>query len=533
MRLFDVRLFIGVAAALLGGCGGSERGSAVQARGAAERLPALVLYDDPGRAPAAELDALQAAQLTSHFGPWVTAPVAGYQRGDLLRYRGVVYVGSDPAGTPPAAFLDDVLGGGRPALWIRGNLGALAARAFGLGQRLGLEPGPAETTGPVAVVYKGRRLPRDPRDTSPVRGVTVTDASRAQVLATAVRGDGSTFPWAVRAGALTYVAEVPFSWAQDGDRQLVLADLLFDVLAPGTPERHRALARIEDVSPVIPAADIRALADALHAVGAPFSIAVIPVFEDPLGAYFGDGVAREIRMSDAPDFVAALRYAEERGATLVMHGYTHQLASLRNPYSGTSGDDFEFWRAHTTDAAGTLVQLDGPVSGDSGDWAAARVRLGLAEFAAAGLGPPALWEYPHYAGSAADSRAIRAVLPAAYQRGMYFPGLLLGGPEDLLTPLNQPFPYDVTDVYGVRIVPENCGFYSPVVQNAIPRDVPDLLAHAAANLVVRDGFASFFFHPWFSPSVLREIVAGIQAAGYTFVDPADVLDGSLAGPRLP
>jgi uncharacterized protein YdaL len=532
MRVSVVRLFIGVAAGLLAACGGSERGSAPQAGRATERLPTLVLHDDPGRAPAAELDALQVAHLTSHFGPWVTAPVAGYQRGDLLRYRAAVYVGSDPAGAPPAAFLDDVLEGGRPALWIRGNLGALAARA-GLGPRCGFEPGPAEATGPVAVVYKGRRLPRDPRDTSPVRGVTVTDASRAKVLATAVRGDGSAFPWAVRAGALTYVAEVPFSWAQDGDRQLVLADLLFDLLAPGTVERHRALVRIEDVSPVVPAADIRALADMLHAAGAPFSVAVIPVFEDPLGAYFGDGVAREIRMSETPEFVAALRYAEDRGATLVMHGYTHQLAALRNPYSGTSGDDFEFWRAHTTDAAGTLVQLDGPVSGDSGGWAAARVRLGLAEFAAAGLAPPSLWEFPHYAGSAADSRAIRAVLPAAYQRGMYFPGLLLGRPEDLLAPLNQAFPYDVTDVYGVRIVPENCGFYSPLVQNAIPRDVPDLLARAAANLVVRDGFASFFFHPWFSPSVLRAIVTGIQAAGYTFVEPEDVLGGSVAAPRLP
>jgi uncharacterized protein YdaL len=237
-------------------------------------------------------------------------------------------------------------------------------------------------------------------------------------------------------------------------------------------------------------------------------------------------------MSDSPDFVAALRYAQARGGTLIMHGYTHQLGALRNPYSGTSGDDFEFWRAHTTDAAGTVVQLDGPVPGDGGDWAAARVRLGVAEFVAAGLPPPTIWEFPHYAGSAEDSRAIRAVLPATYQRGLYFPGLLAGA-EDLSAPLNHAFPYDVVDAYGFQGVPENCGFYSPALQNGIPRDVADLLSHARNNLVVRDGFASFFFHPWFSPAVLSRIVLGVQAAGYVFTSPAEVLEGSTAGARVP
>lgn len=527
MRLLTVLTMVALAA-----CGASERGSASRSPGGAERLPALVLYDDPARFPASDLNALQTAHLTSHFGSWVAAPVAGYRRGDLLRHAGVVYVGTDPNGSPPDAFLDDVLDGARPVIWILGNVGRLAARAPGFAQRFGFDAGPAEASGPVAVAYKGRRLARDARDTSPVRGATIADAARAQVLASGVRSDGSSFPWAVRSGALTYLAEVPFSWTQDGDRQLVLADVLFDLLAPETPERHRALVRLEDVSAVIPAANIKALVDVLYAAGAPFSIAVIPVFEDPLGAYFGDGQPHELRMSNTPDFVAALRYAQERGGTLIMHGYTHQLGTLLNPYSATSGDDFEFWRAHTTDAAGTVVQLDGPAPGDAGDWAATRVRLGVAEFVASGLPPPAIWEFPHYAGSAADSRAIREVLPSAYQRGMYFPGLLLGAQENLLAPLNQSFPYDVTDAYGFRTVPENCGFYSPELQNAIPRTVPDILAHARDNLVVRDGFASLFFHPWFSPSVLRQLVTGIQGLGYTFVSPEDVLDASRSGPRV-
>ena len=39
------------------------------------------------------------------------------------------------------------------------------------------------------------------------------------------------------------------------------------------------------------------------------------------------------------------------------------------------------------------------------------------------------------------------------------------------------------------------------------------------NLVVRDGFASFFYHPYYGVEILESIVAGVEAAGYTFVSP--------------
>ena len=39
---------------------------------------------------------------------------------------------------------------------------------------------------------------------------------------------------------------------------------------------------------------------------------------------------------------------------------------------------------------------------------------------------------------------------------------------------------------------------------------------------MRDGFASFYFHPFFELSMLRETVDGIRALGYTFVSPASL-----------
>ena len=45
---------------------------------------------------------------------------------------------------------------------------------------------------------------------------------------------------------------------------------------------------------------------------------------------------------------------------------------------------------------------------------------------------------------------------------------------------------------------------------------------AKANLVVRDGFASFYFHPFYDIAMLKQIVTGIKQAGYTFVSADDL-----------
>ena len=37
-----------------------------------------------------------------------------------------------------------------------------------------------------------------------------------------------------------------------------------------------------------------------------------------------------------------------------------------------------------------------------------------------------------------------------------------------------------------------------------------------------DGVASFFFHPYYDLSILKQIVAGVKTAGYTFVAPSSL-----------
>ena len=74
------------------------------------------------------------------------------------------------------------------------------------------------------------------------------------------------------------------------------------------------------------------------------------------------------------------------------------------------------------------------------------------------------------------------------------------------------------DVYGSAIVPENIGNIEPEAFNNHPARLPaDLIASAKRNLVVRDGMASFFYHPYLGTAYLKQTVEGIQGLGYTFV----------------
>ena len=253
----------------------------------------------------------------------------------------------------------------------------------------------------------------------------------------------------------------------------------------------------------------------------PFSVALYPLYRDPNGVQHG-GVPTEIRLQDRPQVVAALRYMVSKGGTLLLHGYTHQYGAKPNPTDAVSGDDYEFFLAHV-DSSNNVV-MDGPVPDDSEAWAQQRIDSAEAAIKAADLPIPTTFMFPENAGSAADYRAVATRFPTRYERSLYFAGVLTGAPVDPAHYVGQFFPYVVHDVYGSKVIPENLGDYVPTdVNNHGTRLAADIVDSARRNLVVRDGFASFYFHPYLADAqglqALSEIVTGIKALGYQFVAP--------------
>lgn len=471
----------------------------------------LVLYESATPDPKTEeLYATMLVNLVSHFGDWTAQPVEAYRSGQMSGYDAVFYLGEPGGAAVPSAFLDDVARDKRRVMWINGDIEQLQARgAISAHPAFGFSTPSAQSGQVTRLEYKGASLPVESGGPTAYTLIGVDDPTQATVLATAQLADGGKVPWAVRSGKLTYISENPLvSQGNLEGRNTVFSDLLFAVLDPNARSRHRALVRLEDVNPTTEPADIRAIADYLSGQKVPFSIGLYPVFRDPSDTSTSpDGVT--IRLSERPELVEALRYALARGGSLVLHGYTHQYGTKKNPYNGASGDDTEFYLCHLDETQS--MRLDGPVPEDSEAWVLGRVDAALAELRASGLPKPSTWEFSHYLASALDYRTVGKRFDSRFERTLYYPGILSGQPVDDTAPFGQLLPYAVRDVYGTTVIPENLGYVESGGES-----IPGMLEAARNGLVVRDGVASFFYHPFLGVGQLPRLVDGLRDLGYTF-----------------
>jgi uncharacterized protein YdaL len=458
------------------------------------------------------------ANLTSHFGEVQINEVRNYRTGQMLHYDALIYLGSSHQERLPRAFRRDADSGKRPVLWLKENIDQLTdpqrfQRRYGWLWK-GFE-GPSDFT----LRYKNAVL----RPSGEGVGLTTfaaLDGKRVRTLATATAREQQPIPWAVTSRHLTYVGDIPLGTTSTADASLALADLLHDVLPDADPvvlNRHRALVRIEDIGPMSNPDDLRAVAAALKAEGVPYSIAVYPLYVGPVR----NGRQRTVHLAERPKVVRAIVEMLDGGASLVLHGYSHQLGDRKNPRSGESGTDYEFFQAHL-DSAGNVV-YDGPVPGDSQGWAQERIDKALAELAGLGLPRPNMFNVPHYAASPADYAAIRDTFAARYDRGQYFSPAWDGTPPVSPYIFEQSTPFLVRDSYGSLVVPENLGYIADPSENASgPNTRKDLLAGADALLTVRDSVASFFYHPFLGSARLTGLVRELKSMGYTFTSPCEL-----------
>jgi uncharacterized protein YdaL len=345
-------------------------------------------------------------------------------------------------------------------------------------------------------------------------------SSGVTVLGNCVRSDGSTFPWALRStgpngGSLTYIGENPLVYISEGDRYLAFCDLLFDALAASTPAQHRALVRIEDIDPTFDTTTLKSVASWLKSQNVPFGFQIIPYYLDPLNA---NGLGTKITLQSKSAMVSMIKYMETQGGTMMCHGYTHQYSNVPNPYSAATGDDCEFYRI--TMNSDNSLNFQGPVAEDSLAWAQGRFTAAQQLYKAAGFTMPPFITFPSYAASAADYAAANGFFTTASERRLYFTGLLSGQPINYTQVAGQYMPYTVRDIYNMKVLADTLGGIEPQPYYSYPARLPaDIIADAQRNLVVRDGWASFFYHTYDSISYLQQAVTGLKSLGYTFVAP--------------
>ena len=510
-----------------------------------------VLYDAPSGTEWDKLGfayAIMLRNLLGHFSAKVDLlPVQQYQAGATEKYSATFYLGAAYDHQLPAAFLSDAVATTKPLVWFKYNIWQLAWNpaynftaskgiSFAGLRGLSAQPSSSNPNPPFfdTVKYKGMDFVkyyqydsgRNVANTDPDIGqVAIADATKAKsVVPIASPKTNETLPYITRAGNFWYVADLPFSFIGPRDRYLVFADLLHDMLGIDHAFYHKAMVRLEDVGAMVSVDSMKKLSDYLSSKAIPFSVAVIPRYVDAVGVYNG-GVRQEVPLSQATNLQKSINYARTKGGELVMHGFTHQYGNKKNPHTAVSGDDYEFW---------DIVE-NTPVAEDSSAWAQGRLNNGLTDMKALGYNPIA-WEAPHYQSSALAVRAVPPMFSRTYQRVVYYtadkPNYFASVAKDY--GVGQFYPYQIyQDYYGQKVLPENLGNIEYDISTIDPTSnynytPDDIILNAKYAHTIRDGVASFFFHPfWLEPDLgvpgmadFQKTIDGITALGFTWLAPS-------------
>jgi uncharacterized protein YdaL len=429
----------------------------------------------------------QLGALLGHFNTAVTIKgVNDYTPREMYHYDYIFYNGFRAVNPVPARFADDVLKMDKRIIWLSTGFKEFSSRP-GVAEKFGFVVSSVDSVSLFTTVKYNQRVfvKGEPN----INVVQLTRKNPATVVATASSAQTrKEVPYIVQRGMFTYFADSPFSYADQGTEYLLFADMLHDILQEQHEESHSALIRIEDVNPMEDPEKLREIADLLSSRNIPFLVGVIPFYVNP-----NENV--RVSLSDKPEIVDALKYMVQNGGTIVMHGVTHQ-------YKGVTASDFEFWDASTNSV----------IKGETAEGIAHKLDMGIQEFMKNGL-YPLVWETPHYTASFLLYQTVAEYFSTAMEQRLAIEDFDYG----------QIFPYVIhKDLFGQTIYPENLG-YVPLDPDRARSEasVRAILDGARANLYVRDGFASNFFHAFVNLDLLAEIVDSIQAMGYTYMDMRD------------
>ena len=363
--------------------------------------------------------------------------------------------------------------------------------------------------------------------------INIVNQNKVQVFSntysTINNGNTPSTPYITNANNFWFVGDIPFTYMSEEDRYLAFSDVLHDMLNIPHVESHKAIMRLEDVDAHTNMNDLNSIATYMGSKNIPFSVATIARYEDPLGIE-NDGVPATQLLSNS-EVGTRLKELYDAGAiTIVQHGTTHQyhkdvngkVADISNPYNGLSGDDFEFMRV--VEHADLSYSYLYPIENDSKAWAKDRITQGISIFNDLGISAFA-WEAPHYMAGPNHYRAIAEVYPVQYARILYFPN------EDNLDIairnkfIGQFYPYIIKkDLYGYTVIPENIHNIEDIPNPGYRALLPaDTIKFAKKLKVVRDGVASFYYHPYLKSGYLKQIVEGLQGEGYTFVSASSLV----------
>lgn len=269
-------------------------------------------------------------------------------------------------------------------------------------------------------------------------------------------------------------------------------------------DKTPAYLRLEDVHPLADAAGLMETAEFLKEQEIPYMIAVIPVYTNP-------ETGREYHFNDSPEVLEALKYMQDNGGSVVLHGYTHQFRSTE------TGEGFEFWDVEndmpvyhgphdepnnkTEEEFDTREEYESYMAENKAferNYIEERLTRGVQELANFGLYPLA-FEAPHYTmsqnGYEVTSEYFSTYVGQLQLSDMHWTNM------DTTPNISKP-----AMLHGMTLLPETIGYVQPDDEEAVEK----MMARAETYQIPEGGMIGGFYHPYLGIEGLKELVGEMK-----------------------
>lgn len=286
----------------------------------------------------------------------------------------------------------------------------------------------------------------------------------------------NTYPFIINEKNLFYISR----W--DLDESYIFEDSLNDFYDINKFNKGDIFVRIEDVHPFTDTNKLREIADYLYSQNVPFIIALIPTFVD--------SKTKTINTLDLnPEYIEIIKYMQDKGGSVILHGYTHQIGNEE-----VSGEGYEFWD----------MKNDKHIDEDIEIYVKDRILSGLRLCINNGIYPLG-FEAPHYAMNIHGYKEIKkyfSTYVGQYQNNDY----------NFVT--NSP-PYTIENSNAFnKLIPENLGYVDDTDMFSIDKIKENLKKLS----MVRGYSGGFFFHPYLDIEYLKEVVEYLKDERVEFID---------------
>ncbi|PGL39785.1 hypothetical protein CN941_22655 [Bacillus cereus] len=323
--------------------------------------------------------------------------------------------------------------------------------------------------------------------------------AKGTTLAYALSADG-THPLIVQQGTSYYVATPNlFDWMSH-----YVGEMLFSYFEqkPMT-NKTSAYLRLEDVHPAVNVKQLKEIAELLKEKKLPYMITVIPVYKDP-------DTGKTVHLKDNSELVDVLRFMQDNGGSIVMHGYTHQF------YDSETGEGFEFWDVKTDqpirqsnhekpktkeDFQSTEDYNKYVENGKAFEekYTKDHIEKGITELVEAKLYPVA-FEAPHYTMSQKGYEILSQYF-STYVGQLQLNDTTwksMHSPAYISTP---------SFLHGMKLIPETVGF----IEEDKPQAIAKMKERAVSIEKLSDGIIGAFYHPYLGVTPLKEVLKELES----------------------